>query len=153
MRIITTAKASCATVEGEILARIAGQYEGAWHDPHNNGTYTMPEVNRSAITTITTDRYPGLKTKQPVADKITFTLTRKTSSPPAPPSESCLIEACSRSQVMSVLDYGTNYCNLEMLFCGYKDGCKAVRTDFEHSEEKLHPFSKANADISLCLQV
>merc|ERR1711998_640000 len=31
---------SCATVAAEVEARVEGQYD-QWHDPHNNGTYTV----------------------------------------------------------------------------------------------------------------
>ena len=43
---------------------------------------------------------------------------------------SCVIDACSESQVLSVYDYSTNYCNLYNLYCGKADGCTPVLHDF-----------------------
>ena len=37
----TTFKNACAEVIEEISARVGGQKNGTWHDPHNKGTYTI----------------------------------------------------------------------------------------------------------------
>merc|ERR1712166_1247670 len=79
-------------------------------------------------------------------DKQIFTLTDKS-------ADSCQIEACSRSQVTSVLDMGTNYCALKMLYCGSADGCKPVESDFSVSTEITEKFSQSSIDLSACLQV
>ena len=65
----------------------------------------------------------------------------------------CTIEACSESQVSSVLDYGTNYCNLKMLYCGSADGCKPVMHDYTVSAEKTEKIGEASVDMSACLKV
>jgi hypothetical protein len=75
-----------------------------------------------------------------------FTLT------PGASSSSCKLEACSRSQVFSLLDMGTNYCNLKMLFCGSKDGCKPVAHDFTVAPELTESFQQSNVDLSACLK-
>merc|ERR1712194_913555 len=85
MRVTTTASASCADVLGEMKARIAGEY-GAWHDPHHNGTYSVESYGGD----FSTSRLTG---DGKYTDKQIFTLTDQ--------SGSCLIEACSRSQVNS----------------------------------------------------
>jgi|TARA_B110001469_G_C9477286_1_gene239472 hypothetical protein len=78
-----------------------------------------------------------------------FTLT-----PTAGASSSlCKLEACSRSQVFSLLDMGTNYCDLKMLFCGSKDGCKPVVHDFTVASELTESFQQSNVDLRGCLKV
>ena len=42
--------------------------------------------------------------------------------------------ACSESQVNSVIDYSTNYCNLHSLYCNSSDGCPTAGTDLTYSE-------------------
>eukprot|EP00966_Prymnesium_polylepis_P314021 7256536-Prymnesium_polylepis.1 len=96
-------------VLAEMKARVAGQY-GAWHDPHNNGTYSVQSYGG----TFSTSRLTG---DGKYTDKQIFTLTTS--------GDSCVIEACSRSQVTSYLDYGTNYCDVKVLVCGSADGCAA----------------------------
>jgi len=137
MRVTTTASASCADVLGEMKARIAGEY-GAWHDPHHNGTYSVESYGGD----FSTSRLTG---DGKYTDKQIFTLTDQ--------SGSCLIEACSRSQVFSIGDAGTNYCDLKMLFCGSKDGCKPVNHDFAAGKETTSKFSQASVDMGSCLKV
>lgn len=137
MKLTTTAATSCDKVEAEIKARVAGQYS-AWHDPHNNGTYSLQNYGG----TISTSRLTG---DGKYTDKQIFTLTDSGSS--------CMIEACSRSQVTSILDMGTNYCDLKMLLCGSKDGCKPVTNDYTTGPETTEKFSSASVDMSACLKV
>ena len=121
----------------ELQARVAGQYE-AWHDPHNNGTYTKESYGGS----FSTKRLTGDKK---YTDKQIFQLTASGSS--------CKIEACSRSQVFSVYDGGTNYCDLKMLYCGSKDGCKPLLHDFTVGPEATEKFQSSNVDLHACLRV
>jgi lipocalin len=139
MKITTTAAASCATVDAELTARIAGQY-AAWHDPHNNGTYYDADFGGDAsFTRVTGDlKYTG---------KMTFTLVDGADA------DSCVIQACSESQVTSLSDFGTNYCNLKMLYCGSADGCVPVGADFTVGDETTEGISMASVDLSSCLQV
>jgi len=137
MKLTTTAATSCDKVLAEMKARVAGQY-GAWHDPHNNGTYSVESYGG----TFSTKRLTG---DGKYTDKQIFTLTDE--------GGSCKIEGCSRSQVTSVLDGGTNYCDLKMLICGSADGCKPVLNDFTSSGEATEKFSQASVDMGACLKV
>ena len=42
-QVEVTAQASCKDVMAEMQARVAGISTGAWHDPHNNGIYSLDE--------------------------------------------------------------------------------------------------------------
>jgi hypothetical protein len=137
MKITTTAAASCDAVKAEIEARVSGQYL-AWHDPHNNGTYKIEDYGGS----ISTSRLTG---DGKYTDKQIFSLSASGSG--------CKIEACSRSQVTSVLDMGTNYCDLKMLYCGSADGCKPVKNDFTVGSESTEKFSQSSVDMGSCLKV
>ena len=48
---------------------------------------------------------------------------------------------------------GTNYCDLKMLLCGSKDGCKPVTNDYTTGPETTEKFSSASVDMSACLKV
>ena len=78
-------------------------------------------------------------------DKQIFTLTADGSG--------CQIEACSRSQVTSFYDYGTNYCDLKMLYCGSEAGCKPVKHDFSVGTETTKAFYESSVDLAACLKV
>jgi hypothetical protein len=137
MEITATAAASCDDVAAEILARIAGQSTGKWHDPHHNGTYSVDDKKTLAIRRVTGDHKPG-----PYTDKQQFTLTDDGSN--------CKIEGCSESQVFSEADFGTNYCDLKMLYCGKADGCKVVENDFSTSGEKTKKKAQASVNMKGC---
>jgi hypothetical protein len=103
---------ACVVVQEEVINRVQGQYDG-WHDPHNNGTYTIISQSAESIslTRLTGDsRY---------LDKILYTFSDK--------SAGCYLKACSESQVFSILDFATNYCNIHDLYC---------------SDSKCHPFKQ-----------
>lgn len=51
-------------------------------------------------------------------DKLIFTFTDYKAIKPT-----CGIHACSESQIFSVKDFSTNYCNVRNLYCGKEDGC------------------------------
>jgi len=103
MKVSTVAATSCDKVAAEIKARVNGQSSKAWHDPHNNGKYTLENYGG----TVSTSRITG---NGKYTDHQIFTLT--------PDGNNCKIDACSRSQGTSVADMGTNYCDVKMLFCG-----------------------------------
>ena len=67
-------------------------------------------------------------------DKLTFTFSDFPGTKPA-----CGIHACSESQVFSLKDFSTNYCNLRILYCGKEDGCVPVKHDLSVSEVKVTP--------------
>ena len=62
--------------------------------------------------------------------------------------DACTIEACSRSQVPSRYDDGTNYCNLKDLYCNSADGCAVATNDLTY-EESVGDCSAS--DFSQCL--
>lgn len=99
---------TCANVRKEINSRINGQASGAWTDPHNAGNYTMLDQagNDLQISRVTGD---GKYT-----DLIVFQLIQDYSN--------CRMSACSESQVYSVGDAGTNFCNIHDLYCA-EEGC------------------------------
>ena len=76
-------------------------------DPHNGGTYSVTGETADALT--------GQRTTGDgkYTDKFDFTFTGN--------GEGCEVEACSESQVTSVIDYSTNYCNLHVLYDGLKN--------------------------------
>merc|ERR1711924_406066 len=63
----------------------------------------------------------------------------------------CAVAACSESQVTSVYDYSTNYCNLHDLYCGKGDGCNQVNKNLDLSfEENNVNCSSGQHDASAC---
>jgi len=140
MEITATASASCQDVQDEMIARVNGQY-AQWHDPHNNGTYTL--TGHTLRGDLSFSRVTGNKK---YTDKMQFKLTQVGDS-------QCTIEGCSESQVLSWLDYGTNYCDLKMLYCGSSDGCKYVKYNFGTTNEVTKPMGGSTVDPSACLKV
>jgi len=136
LRMSNTAGASCDVVKAEIQSRIAG--ENGWYDQHNRGTYT--EQNFGGDVSATRVTGDGKYT-----DKIIFTLTEE--------SGSCLIESCSESQVTSVADFGTNYCEQRLLICGSAEGCNVAHSDFALSGEATKTMAGATVGMSNCLKV
>lgn len=127
-----TFDAGCDDVMAEITARVRGQFD-TWSDPHNNGTYTIVDEQDSsiALTRLTGD---GQYT-----DKLNFVFNDDNGS--------CVVNACSESQVMSIVDFGTNHCNLFALFCGSADGCPFVLHDLSYSEA----FNKCSDSTTACV--
>ena len=125
-----TTSASCAEAAKEVNARIAGQYED-WYDPHNNGTYSLLSDDTGSGGLLQLERVTGNKK---YTDKINFSFSDS--------GGGCSIDACSQSQVTSIADYSTNYCNSRVLYCGAADGCKPVTHDFTTTERK--------AEYSVC---
>lgn len=129
---------SCDAVRAEMLARVKGQFDD-WHDPHNNGTYAVVDDSGSgklSFTRLTGDRK--------YTDKMILTLEGR--------KDSCLVRGCSESQVTSVLDFSTNFCNLRMLYCGADDGCKTLTAGYpgSASEKEVKPSTGAGTEPSAC---
>merc|ERR1712097_76319 len=101
-------------VRSEMSARVSSQYD-KWIDPHNNGTYAITDSSDSSLS-LTRRTGNGRYT-----DKMKFVFKAAGSG--------CQVFGCSESQVTSVYDAGTNYCNLRMLYCGSADGCHPVGND------------------------
>ena len=136
--------ASCTAAITEVVARVNGQYD-AWHDPHNNGTYTILADDTASGGLLQMQRLTG---NEKYTDKINFSFEADSTT------GGCLIDACSESQVTSIGDASTNYCNSRMLYCGSADGCKGVTSeDLGATELKVSPSAGASTDKSACLQV
>lgn len=118
---VTFANNSCSDVATEMIARING--ENGWTDPHNKGTYDLLDGN-STSSVIDTKRLTG-DGKYTDLQRFSF----------AASGSGCIVTACSESQVTSVVDYSTNFCDLHCLYCGSQDGCPVVKSDFAYSED------------------
>jgi hypothetical protein len=127
-----TFKNSCESVRNEISSRINGQFQ-AWHDPHNNGTYTLTSSSESQISA---SRLTGDKK---YTDLMIFTF--------ADSATGCTMGACSESQVFSIGDGSTNYCNLHDLYCA-DAGCRPF-TKLSYSES----VGKCTSHDDVCLTV
>ena len=116
----------CKLVKEEMLHRING--DKSWIDPHNGGIYKLLDIiheekkNGSPNSTVlNVSRLTGNKK---YTDLIRLTLSTDSET------GTCNVNACSESQVTSVIDFSTNYCNIRNLYCGSKDGCPVVEHDF-----------------------
>jgi len=103
---------ACNEVSAVILDRLNRQQTGAWIDPHNGGNYTF--LKATSANGLLFSRAAGSQAKTPKGpdydDQLMFTFD--------PTSEGgCKVSACSESHVTSVIDYGTNYCNMHDLIC------------------------------------
>ena len=139
-RVTALANATCDAVREEMLARVHGQ-PTAWHDPHNNGTYAVYSQSTDKVT------FTRLTGNHKYTDKLTFVFQESDGA-------SCLLHGCSESQVTSIADFGTNYCNLRMLYCGSGDSCKPLEHDFTSKEKSVSTSSPAaQHELKLCLKV
>merc|ERR1712150_276658 len=80
-------------------------------------------------------------------DKLTYTFQDKVSG--------CEVSGCSESQVTSVADFSTNYCNLRMLYCTKDEGCKPVTKDglaFTMEETEVSSSFGASHDKTACMK-
>lgn len=150
MRITTLATSSCDKVLGEMKARVDGQSRSvlnAWQDPRGSGWYTEEDYAQGQFgNSFSTSRSTG---DGEYIDRQIFTLKPQWLVPNV--KAGCKIYACSRSQVRSFSDNGTNYCNLKMLFCGTADGCKPIKHDLDFSQgESTQKFSQASVDLKKC---
>merc|ERR1712127_152700 len=66
---------------------------------------------------------------------------------------SCKVEVCSESQVFSILDMSTNYCEQKLLYCGSDEGCNVANHDFTHSENEKKTMAGASTNFGDCLKV
>ena len=137
-KISATVSGSCADARAEMIARVNGQY-ATWHDPHNNGSYVITN-NATNLELSRTTGGAGTYT-----DHLAFAFTDSSSG--------CELSGCSASQVYSIKDFSTNYCNLRMLYCSSGDGCKPVLHDLTAFESSVDPSIGAGKDQSACLKV
>lgn len=140
-QLVSAAKASCAVVRAEILARADGAH--GWVDPHNGGVYKVLSSTPTEVRTSRTANPKHSMFGQKYVDKQIFTLTTRDDG-------SCEIAGCSESQGTSVKDFSTNYCDLRNLFCGSTDACHPVLHDFLSSQESVSATS-GQSDFSKCI--
>jgi len=114
---------TCADVQAEVKARAEGSTSGKWTDPHNKGTYTIASASGSVWSL---SRKTG---NSEYTDKLQFTFTDSANG-------GCNLYACSESQVTSVLDFSTNYCNSHDLYCS-DDGCHVLNTKLSYTESDI----------------
>ena len=134
-------KANCSAVRAEMLARIDGQSTGKWHDPHNNGTYTV--LSEKAPDHLQLLRLTG---DGKYSDKLTFTFEKGSEG-------MCVLHGCSCSQIYSVNDFSTNYCNLFAMYCGSSEGCQYADLDLDSFETEVKPSLGAGKSKKNCLKV
>lgn len=131
------AEASCQDVIEEIKARVESS---TWRDPHNGGHYSLESESDMQLDL---ERLTGNKR---FTDKMTFTFSDFPGPKPA-----CGIHACSESQVFSLKDFSTNYCNLRNLYCGTADGCSPVKHDIASTETQVETSRFASDDKTACI--
>ncbi len=117
----------CSTVEHEINLRLTSP---DWVDPHNHGQYGELEdkYDKKGGDYIKGQRLSGNKK---YIDLFTFSLT------PDHEFGGCRAIACSESQVLSILDFNTNYCNLRNLYCNSHEGCNVMEYELGYEEELI----------------
>mmetsp|Transcript_807 Transcript_807/g.915 ORF Transcript_807/g.915 Transcript_807/m.915 type:complete len:168 (+) Transcript_807:119-622(+) len=108
-------KNSCADVQKEITRRVDGQPD-SWHDPHNNGNYALLGITRNG----SKDKY-SLERKSGTGSKTVYTDSVEFIFENSPDENICHVEASSNSQVFSILDFGTNFCNMNNLYSSDKE--------------------------------
>ncbi|KAJ9455286.1 hypothetical protein DIPPA_64838 [Diplonema papillatum] len=114
---VTTDNMDRTTVATEIQKRLTVV------DPHNNGTYALMRFDETNMTfygnrtTGLAPYYVDLWIIQLIEDGL-----------------NTIIRSCSESQVSSLLDASTNYCNVHNLYCGTQDGCKPATFNLAYLE-------------------
>jgi len=112
---------SCDSVMSEVTARAKGSSTGAWTDPHNKGVYTIAGSDASTIS------LSHLTGNKKYTDKVKLTFSSAANG-------GCTLQACSESQVFSVLDMSTNYCNIHDLYCS-DEQCHVLNNKLTYTED------------------
>ena len=119
-------KTSCKDVKDEVERRI--QEKDGWKDPKSHpGKYSLVKKEDKATEGT---RTTGDGTNY--VDKFIFTYADVEGS-----EKGCIVSACSQSQIMSVYDFSTNYCNMRNLLCGKAEGCKVSKHDLPPAQESF----------------
>lgn len=128
----------CNDVREEIAARIASV---DWIDPHNQGIYSLLDSESQDI--LSGKRLSGNKK---YTDLFDFTFLNLADS------SGCTVEACSESQVTSILDFDTNYCNLHNLYCNSEnENCQVISHELSYSEQYSNCWQR-NVDSCISAQ-
>lgn len=104
----SASKVSCKQVASEIRARLAGEADGSWVDMHNKGHYSYDGADDGPVDGAGTFKLQRRTGDGKYTDKIHIALKDNAAD------GSCHLDGCSVSQVFSVLDFGTNYCNVKV---------------------------------------
>ena len=112
-------KNSCADVQAEISARIAKNMDRKSHPGQYKEILDAGSCTKGSRTT-GSGAQPG-----PYTDIFGFAFQQA--------GNSCSVHACSESQVRSLCDYSTNFCNLFNLFCSSADGCAHALHDLSYT--------------------
>jgi hypothetical protein len=142
---------SCSQVFEEIMARLTDE---SWIDPHNAGKYTLLDSHHhdhvdsnhdsSEIQASRTSGGQGLYT-----DLLGMRLVDQKNNDGTSTTTTCVLSACSESQVTSILDFSTNYCNLHNLYCGTNENCRVLKHDLAYRRETFE--SCWQRDVSKCI--
>mmetsp|Transcript_25988 Transcript_25988/g.35881 ORF Transcript_25988/g.35881 Transcript_25988/m.35881 type:complete len:412 (+) Transcript_25988:145-1380(+) len=128
---------SCDQVRTEMMGRMSSHFTG-WQDPHNGGQYSITSAD-SAFQVIQGEHITG---NGRYTDKLKFKLEETKDG-------QCTLHGCSESQVFSVLDFSTNFCNLYNLYCNSGDGCKTI--DFDLRRKSTNYGSCMSRDAKQCI--
>jgi hypothetical protein len=151
----SSSSSDCTMVKEEIMHRILG--DNGWIDPHNHGHYKLLKQENANDTTnenegdvdddgmILASRRTG---NDKYTDLMLLTFLKQQEPSDGATGGACIVQACSESQVTSVIDYSTNYCNLHNLFCSSQDGCTVVEHDLLQYQEQYKSCSQR--DVSQC---
>ncbi|CAE7370042.1 unnamed protein product [Symbiodinium sp. CCMP2456] len=112
-------KASCSSVQEEIEARIGLNMDRK----KLPGNYTLLASETGVCTKASRATSP-FADPGPFTDLFGFRYVTDGSG--------CHVLACSESQVKSLCDFSTNFCNLFNLYCNEADGCEIVHSNLEH---------------------
>ncbi|CAE7880294.1 VSR7 [Symbiodinium sp. KB8] len=112
-------KASCSSVQEEIEARIGLNMDRK----KLPGNYTLLASETGVCTKASRATSP-FADPGPFTDLFGFRYVTDGSD--------CHVLACSESQVKSLCDFSTNFCNLFNLYCNEADGCEIVHSNLEH---------------------
>lgn len=108
----------CVQVRSEVMARLRG--EGGWRDRKQHpGHY---QLIKSGVQCIKAQRTTG-KGASPGPYTDLFGLVF------LPKQNGCQLAGCSESQVASLLDFSTNFCNMYNLVCNEEAGCPKAKDD------------------------
>ena len=122
-KVYTVFENPCTTVQQEMMKRINGQEDGSWTDPHNGGNYTLLDDPAGLPATWKFSRVTG---DGKYTDLLNYAFY-------AYGETSCQMYGCSESQVFSIGDYGTNFCNIHDLYCNDKE-CQ-LHSNLHYTEE------------------
>eukprot|EP00526_Cylindrotheca_closterium_P023966 CAMPEP_0113620954 /NCGR_PEP_ID=MMETSP0017_2-20120614/10691_1 /TAXON_ID=2856 /ORGANISM="Cylindrotheca closterium" /LENGTH=192 /DNA_ID=CAMNT_0000530655 /DNA_START=53 /DNA_END=631 /DNA_ORIENTATION=+ /assembly_acc=CAM_ASM_000147 len=120
----------CQKVLEEVTARL--NHENGWVDPHNKGNYALissksstDEKTGKEVNLINASHTTG---NGKYTDLLNLQLT-------VGDDGDCVLETCSESQVTSVLDFSTNFCNLHNLYCNDNESCNSIHNSLDYKED------------------